>query len=456
VENNTIKIYYLNGVIKMTELNSKSYSDKVDPKTLYTISLKSRKKKLLLSTLIIVIIEALAASIITIQIYSNKFCVRVVREFENRTNGQIEINAGVYKGTTNFGYFEGLGEIFFDSGNIYNGEWKQNKIEGVGIFKVPLEGTYQGEYSNSLKNGDGTYTWKDGSIYRGKWKDDEMCGKGTYTSYNGIVYEGVFNGNKFKSGDCTFTNETGSYVLSFINGTINKAVINYCDGTVYTGQCAIDSLTGIGKMKYVNGDEYSGNYVNGFRFGNGIYTWNSSDKYDGEWQDDKITGTGKYLFANGSYADGIFKNNSFISGQYFVENDFGSYIFTINDGNPTNVSMKLKDGTTYEGDIEKGELTGKAQITYNNGDTYNGFVKNGTKNGQGMYWWKNGGSYDGNWNEDDMNGGGKYMYPNNENGYKLTGEFVNGVPNGTCHYYTSSTEYYKTDWLNGSCVKIYE
>ena len=55
-----------------------------------------------------------------------------------------------------------------------------------------------------------------------------------------------------------------------------------------------------------------------------------------------------------------------------------------------------------------------------------------------------------------MNGQGTYFYSDKETGYKLTGNFEKGVPNGECQYYMTETEKYKTDWNNGKCVKIYE
>ena len=55
-----------------------------------------------------------------------------------------------------------------------------------------------------------------------------------------------------------------------------------------------------------------------------------------------------------------------------------------------------------------------------------------------------------------MNGDGTYFYPSDAKGYKLTGSFKNGKPNGECQYYTDSSTHYQTDWANGKCVKIYE
>ena len=83
-------------------------------------------------------------------------------------------------------------------------------------------------------------------------------------------------------------------------------------------------------------------------------------------------------------------------------------------------------------------------------------MENGQKSGEGTYKWASGSSYTGSWSKDQMNGKGTYQYSEKETGYKVTGSFKDGKPNGECQYYTDSTKYYKTDWSDGKCVKIYE
>ena len=244
--------------------------------------------------------------------------------------------------------------------------------------------------------------------------------------------------------------------MNFKDGNIENAIIDYADGTSYSGECDFESLTGTGTMKFTTKDKYVGSFSNGMREGSGVYTWKSGDKYDGEWKQDAMSGSGTYTYADGNVAKGTFKDNKFDNGTYTVKNDFGKYDFTITNGKATAVSMKLKSGTTYEGDIKDGKLTGTAQIKYSNGDKYSGRVVKGVKSGQGVYKWKNGASYDGQWKKDEMNGTGIYMYSSKEKGYKLTGKFKNGQPTGSCQYYESTTKCYKTDWSNGRCVKIYE
>lgn len=430
--------------------------DKQAPKDLYEQAIHKRNIIAVVSIVFLVAIEAALIGVLGWRMLTENFSERVVREFAIRSTGKLVFNSGTYIGDTDFGYFSGDGEFTFATGAVYIGEWDNNAINGIGVLNVPIEGTYDGEFSDSQKNGVGTFLWDDGSIYDGEWKNDEMTGQGEYTSADGVVYTGTFKENTFQQGNCVFVNYTGSYCLIYKNGEIDSASIEFEDGNQYIGECDVTSLSGVGTMSYTNGDQYVGSYQNGARNGQGIYTWESGDVYDGIWDNDCMSGTGTYTYADGSYASGTFVNNIFENGTYYLETSFGCYTFAITDGEATAVNMVLENGTTYNGDLTDGKLSGRAQIQYANGDSYDGQVSEGCKNGQGVYEWVSGASYDGHWADDVMSGNGTYYYSSSEDGYKLSGSFDNGKPDGECNYYTSSSEYYKTDWSAGKCVKIYE
>lgn len=430
--------------------------EKTSPAEEYSRAMLRRRRISALSIAMLLIIELGIAGIFGYQVYKNNFHTRSLRELEIQTTGKINANTGVYSGETDFGYFFGDGIFDFNSGAVYDGKWSNNQLEGVGTLKVPSVGNYVGDFSDSKKNGSGVFTWEDGTVYSGEWKNDEMCGQGTYQTADGITYSGTFQENAFWNGTCSFSNSTGSYELSYKSGVVDRAVIVFSDGTTYEGEYTDDGIWGTGTMLFQNGDKYSGSFSDNQKSGSGVYTWSSGDSYDGTWDSDCMNGTGTYTYADGSYASGTFDVNSFSQGSYYIENSFGKYTFTISDGKATAVKMVLENGTTYNGGMTDGVLTGEAQIEYSNGDVYSGDVVNGRKSGQGTYTWISGASYDGDWAEDRMDGQGTYFYSSEENGYKLTGKFDSGKPDGECTYYVTSSEYYKTDWSNGGCVKVYE
>lgn len=426
------------------------------PEEEYVRALSRRKKISIWGLVILIAAEMTFAGGLEQKIQADDLQHRVLREYEMRSSGQIQLTKGLYVGEIDFGYFSGEGHFLFDTGAEYSGSWSQNQLKGAGTLRVPNEGTYNGEFSSSKKSGNGTFTWDDGVVYEGEWKNDQMCGQGTYTTPDGVIFSGTFQDNAFQDGTCTFKNSTGSYSLAYKSGAIDKATIEYTDGSSYAGTCNNKELTGSGKMSFASGDTYDGAFMNGYRNGQGVYIWTSGDKYDGEWASDQMTGTGTYTFSDGSYASGTFDKNTFTNGSYHIENDFGNYTFTITNGEPTAVEMSLASGTTYSGAMSDGQLSGQAQIKYSNGDQYNGNVTNGQKSGQGTYTWTSGASYEGKWSDDQMNENGTYFYPSGEDGYKLAGSFENGKPSGECEYYTDKTTHYKTDWVSGKCVKIYE
>ena len=422
----------------------------------YNRSVSFRKKLYALGLATLLIFELGVAGGFSYEIYKDNLYGRVLREYEIRHTGGIRLTTGTYTGETDFGYFFGTGTFEFDAGGAYKGSWNNNLLSGHGELRVPSEGSYDGEFIASQKSGNGIFTWDDGSVYDGGWKNDMMSGQGMYTGSDGVIYSGTFYENAFYEGKCTFTNETGSYVLSYKGGAVDNAVIEFSDGTRYIGGADENSLNGSGKMTFANDDVYNGSFVNGIRNGTGIYTWASGDKYDGAWENDMLSGTGTYTFTDGSVLQGTFSNNKFSDGSYHVVNDFGDYTFTIEAGKPVAVDMKLASGTEYIGDLDDDGLNGHAQIKYDNGDRYDGKVSDGMKSGQGTYSWVSGASYDGPWADDQMSGRGTYTYPASEEGYKLVGNFVAGLPDGECEYYTSAYTHYKTTWTNGKCTKVTE
>ncbi len=381
---------------------------------------------------------------------------RAAREIENRFTGSISLSSGNYIGETDFGWFLGEGRFYFDTGTVYTGSWEDNVMEGAGSLAVPLRATYVGDFSDSKKNGFGTCTWDDGTIYTGYWEDDRMDGQGEYTDPYGTVYSGTFRDNALYVGECVFSNRTGTYTLHYRDGHAENVEIVFANGDRYSGECGSKAINGNGQMVFQCGDEYHGSYLSGVRNGDGEYKWLSGDRYNGEWANDRMKGKGTYYFADGSVINGEFSNNLLVSGTYETQNEFGSYVFSFADRKPVRAHIVLTEGSTYIGEMDAQGLNGKAEIRYSNGDTYSGTVKNSCRNGYGEYNWQSGAKYTGYWASDMMSGQGTYEYPPTEDGFKLTGYFKDGLPDGVCEYYTSSTTRYRTTWQNGSCVRVTE
>ena len=71
------------------------------------------------------------------------------------------------------GEISGKGELFYENGIRFKGEYLKNK-----------------------KNGDGEYIWPDGKKFKGKWKEDIPQGKGIYEDKENKISESI----KYKNG----------------------------------------------------------------------------------------------------------------------------------------------------------------------------------------------------------------------------------------------------------------
>ena len=178
--------------------------------------------------------------------------------------------------------------------------------------------------------------------------------------------------------------------------------------------------------------------------------------FDGFWKNDAMSGSGTYTFSSGNVFSGTFDDNKISNGTYKVYSDAGTCAFSVHSGKITSVSVVLPNGSKYTGDVKNGRLTGHVSIEYSNGDKYKGDVIDGEKSGNGVYTWSDESLYSGSWKDDIMNGNGSYYYPADSEAYMVQGNFQNGKPNGECQYYVDITTKYKTDWVNGKCIKIYE
>ena len=92
---------------------------------------------------------------------------------------------------------EGKGIMYWNNGDIYEGDWKNDKREGKGIMFKKNGDIYEGEWKNGLYEGKGIMYWSDGDKYEGYFKNGLFDGKGIYYYNNGNRYEGDYkNGNQ--------------------------------------------------------------------------------------------------------------------------------------------------------------------------------------------------------------------------------------------------------------------
>ena len=98
----------------------------------------------------------------------------------------------------------------------------------------------------------------------------------------------------------------------------------FVDGLVYEGEWVANQMKGTGKMVYDTGAIYEGEFDFGMRHGTGTLCYTNSDEYVGQWSEDNKEGHGVFTF----HSDG----GSSYSGQWLAGVMHGHGTYTFADG----------------------------------------------------------------------------------------------------------------------------
>ncbi len=269
--------------------------------------------------------------------------------------GKINYPSGIsYDGNWENDKANGLG-TFKKLNSIYIGQFLDDKRHGNnGVYEFKNEGIteykYIGQWKNDKFNGEGTITYKNGDEFSGSWEDNNMIiGIMTYsdnTIYNGnflnnmkhgmgsmiytdtnSFYDGPWENNKRHGDNGKITRDNNDYFicrweddkpvgditckLTLPNGDVfeGKIIDNITFDTI-SNTIIGDSFTN-GKMIYLNGDIYIGDFKNNKRHGNGKITYSEDDsEYDGCWCDDLKHGNGT-MINNTIKIEGYWINDEF-------------------------------------------------------------------------------------------------------------------------------------------------
>ena len=181
------------------------------------------------------------------------------------------------------------------------------------------------------------------------------------------------------------------------------------DCIVYIGEIIDGKRHGKGKMTYLDGSVYNGEWKNGSPHGYGeFFSKGMKTRYVGGWKNGVRSGQGTEYYTLESFLNGFWKGGKKYVGGWNGKKH-GKGIFTWNDGREfvgnwnngkksyTECKMTYSNGDIFVGRLKNYKREGRGKMTYSNGSVYNGEWKNDKKNGEGVFTYTDGRVYNGEW-----------------------------------------------------------
>ncbi|MCH1548312.1 MAG: retroviral-like aspartic protease family protein [Flavobacteriaceae bacterium] len=139
-------------------------------------------------------------------------------------------------------------------------------------------------------------------------------------------------------------------------------IMIFNNGVTFEGNFKKDVKEGKGKITFIDGSFYNGEWINDKREGLGVFMKPNGDAYEGYFKNNMRNGVGKNSFSNldkKTTQNGVFKNNEFFSGE--------------------SLTVFLDDKTTLSSVYKNGSLISKVQVSSDFSIEYEGsFYPNGT------------------------------------------------------------------------------
>ena len=237
----------------------------------------------------------------------------------------------------------------------------------------------------------------------------------------------------------------------------------FCSGQEesFVGNGAVNGVkNGYGVVHYANGDTFEGEFVDGFKHGNGTCVLAPKERHNNLVQ--------KMGNAFNAFKHNVLKESVSLVRRGHVLKYAGEWQGDRMSGHG---QMLLKNGDLYEGAFEHNDAHGLGKLSYHNGEVYEGHFANGRRHGRGMFTFSNGDRLMGEWLNDkrvgdglfrpvgfcagvERSGGDDSACPKRNgrkhghcsvtyrNGDKYVGEFRDGLKhgNGTCVFSLESPE----------------
>ena len=240
--------------------------------------------------------------------------------------------------------------------------------------------TYQGEFLDDLRHGKGTCTFADGAVYTGEWRVGAPHGTGRFVYASGDVFEGELNNRRRERGKLRWTES----------------------GNEYDGEWQMEVPHGEGTLLYAAANlVHSGQWAEGLPHGRG----ERRDRGSGAlWRGQFVARQAVGLEGEGAVLHG--EGEEHLAGEQ-GERYAGHFDAGTRHGWGR---LELPDGSSWEGEWERGERRGQCTLLEPRGDgvaSYTGGWAHGTRHGAGRQVEPDGSEYSGQWHRGVREGEGE-------------------------------------------------
>lgn len=187
-----------------------------------------------------------------------------------------------YEGGVRSGKRSGNGIFICSGGQTFDGEWLNGKRHGKGTMIYNEEKTivYTGDWVSGLREGYGIMKYNSGNSFEGEWKKDQKSGRGVYLwKDNDEIY----------GGDWLFDlpDGVGEHIWGTCDAASMKSTVKQMNN-IYRGEMKGGLRNGFGTFFYANGSQYSGNWVNNSKHGEGLFIHTDGNIFYGEFEHDRM------------------------------------------------------------------------------------------------------------------------------------------------------------------------
>ena len=219
----------------------------------------------------------------------------------------------------------------------------------------------------------------------------------------------------------------------------------------YKGHWKAGRFHGFGYLKYANGSEYLGYFVNGAKQGYGSYSSASGYKYKGGWHNGRQTGSAQIFYKNGDVYTGEVKAGlRFGYGTLYQDSTArsfaGNWIRDMLEG-PIDI---LDENWIFKGTKDLKSGIGSGVLSYKDGSSYSGDLMNFKREGYGTLDLSNGDRICGIWSNNINVQSAKIL---DQFGFVWDGNLENMKPSG--HMKTTRPDgiVYDSFWEDGAMLQ---